>query len=288
MAEIRRSPRVRDYIVEIDWATVGTDGGPTCRDIVAHFEAGDFILLNNVPLRVDYDLLNRITVPALDGARKLSYKAFLYPKLWQSHHRRLLYRTFGLNLADYWRFRNQVRRLNAQVHGLTRQIFPTYRFVKEQFSWRFLPTDLGVHPLHIDAYGSNDDIQYVRFFVNLDREPRVWKISHRLEEVAEQVYRREGWSRHAGATANEFCRVAGRYCLDLAEPDCHEVSFAQGDVWLCDTRKISHGVVSGHRMMATHFWADPQGMHDPSKRIDQVVQNIHARYADGDVKAAAV
>ncbi len=288
MADVKLNPKVANYIVEFDWASVGTDKGPSFRDIVRHYEAGDLILLNNVPLGVDYEFLNRIVVPDLEGARKLSHKSFLYPKLWNSSERRLLFATFGFNLADYWRFRAQVLHLNRRVAELTHQIFSSYRFFKEQFSWRFLPTDLGVHPLHIDTFGSNEDHQYVRFFVNLDREPRVWKVSHRLEEVAEQVYRQEGWERHASLSANEFCNIASRYCYEQENPDCHIVSFAQGDVWLCDTRKISHGVVSGHRLMATHFWADPQSMQDPSKRLDPVVEKIHAKHGGHGQLTAAV
>lgn len=286
MAEIKLNPKVANYIVEIDWTAVGANGGPTREDIVRHYEGGDLVLLNNVPLGVDYDFLNRVVVPDHEGSRKLSHKSFLYPKLWNGNQRRLLYETFGLNLMTYWRFRSEVQRLNARVAELTREIFPAYRFLKEQFSWRFLPTDLGVHPLHIDAFGSNEDLQYVRFFVNLDRQPRVWKVSHRLEEVAEQAYEREGWSRHADMPANEFCAVASRHCSDQPAPDCHEVSFLQGDVWLCDTRKVSHGVVSGQRLLATHFWVDPHSMQDPAKRLNQVVEDIHLRHA-GHVKQAA-
>jgi hypothetical protein len=282
MADIKLNPKVANYIVEVDWPSVGKGTGPAYRDIVDHYESGNLILLRNVPLGVDYDLVNRITVPRLEGSRELSYKSFLYPKLWRRSQRRLMYGTFGLNAADYWRFRTEVRRLNARIAELTRQVFPSYRFIKEQFSWRFLPTDLGIHPLHIDSFGSNDDLQYVRFFTNLDRQPRVWRVSHRLHEVADRFYRRENWARHAALPANRFCEVASRICYEDPDPDCHEISFGQGDVWLCDTRKVSHGVVSGHRLMATHFWADPQTMQDPSKRLNQVVSDIHARHAAGD------
>lgn len=288
MAEIKLSPKVENYIVEIDWPSVGHDGGPSYRDIVSHYEAGDLVLLKNVPLGVDYDLLNRVNVPKTDGSRKLSYKFFLHPKLWRITDRRLLYATFGLDLATFWRFRKEVQRLNARAAALTHEIFSSYRFGREQFSWRFLPTDLGVHPLHIDSFGDNADVQYVRIFINLDREPRVWNVSHRLDEVARQRYQRDHWEHHAALTANELCAIASRHCYELENPDCHQVRFDQGDVWLCDTRKISHGVVSGHRLMATHFWAEPDSMLDPSKRLDQAVAQIHARYAGQNDRAQAV
>jgi hypothetical protein len=40
--------------------------------------------------------------------------------------------------------------------------------------------------------------------------------------------------------------------------------------------------------MATHFWADPQTMQDPSKRLNQVVSDIHAQHADVDRQAVAL
>jgi hypothetical protein len=54
--------------------------------------------------------------------------------------------------------------------------------------------------------------------------------------------------------------------------DRHVVSFAPGEVWLCETRLNSHGIYSGHRLVATDFYVDPASMLDPSQRVDARVK----------------
>lgn len=279
MAEVLLNPDVENYIVEIDWLRDRAKHSDLRRQIVSWFEDGNLILFKNSPLTIDYDLLNSFEVPNVEAFRELNQRRLLYPKLWKAKRRRAILGAFGLNLRHYLRVRAEVKRVNAGLKSMIQEVLPDYRVLREQYSWRFLPTDQRVHPVHLDGHQGHGDQHYVRLFLNLDREPRVWRVADRLETVVRRDHAKLDWSYLAGLDGDTFCNEIGYHMAREGEIACHEIAFQQGDLWLGDTRKIPHGVVSGHRVVATHFWIDPASMADPSKRIDAKVATYKERYA---------
>ena len=285
MAVLTINPEVKNYVHEIDWKAGQTDFETMRQQIVSLFESSQLVILKNHPITVDVDLLGSFEVPNTERYRELSYKQLLFPKLWKARDRGVMFGTFGPNVGKYLRVRAEVLRVNRELRRLLGTIFPDYRVEREQYSWRFLSTGYFVHPLHLDTFGSNEDRQYVRFFMNLDRQPRVWRVSHRLDEMMERYYRERDWGRYTEMPANQFCDKVTDYFRENPDVPCHEVSFEQGDLWLVDTRTIPHGVISGNRMVATHFWIDPHSMADPAKRLDTRIAALHQRLA-GAAQAA--
>ena len=285
MAELTINPDVENYVHEIDWKAGQTDFEAMREQIVSLFEDSQLVILKNHPIKIDTDLLGSVEVPNTERYRELRCKQLLFPKLWKARDRSVMFGTFGLDVAKYLRVRSEVLRVNRELLRLLGVIFPGYRVQREQYSWRFLSTGYFVHPLHLDAFGSDEDCHYVRFFMNLDRAPRVWRVSHRLDEMMERYYHERDWGRFTATPANQFCDTVNDYFRENADVPCHEVSFEQGDLWLVDTRTVPHGVVSGNRMVATHFWIDPRSMADPAKRLDARVAALHARLG-GTAQAA--
>lgn len=285
MAEVTLNPEVENYIHEIDWQAGQANFEEMRQRIVSLFEDGQLVVLKNHPLAIDFDLLNSFEIPNIERYRELRWQQLVFPKVWRARDRRMIFGAFGLSIMKYLRVRAEVLRVNKGLRNLFGQIFPSYRLEREQYSWRFLNTGYFVHPLHFDAFGSDDDLQYVRFFVNLDRAPRVWRVSHRLDEMLERHYEEREWGRYADMAPNRFCDIVCDYLREHPDMPCHEVSFQQGDLWLVDTRTVPHGVVSGHRMVVTHYWIDAQSMADPSKRLDARVERFHQRAA-GAAQAA--
>ena len=285
MAEVTLNPEVENYIHEIDWQAGQANFEEMRQRIVSLFEDGQLIVLKNHPIAIDFDLLNRVNVPNIERYREVSHKYLLYPRLWKARDQGMFLGTFGVNLVKYLRVRAEVRRVNKSLRALLSQIFPTYKVDREQYSWRFLQTGYFVHPMHLDSFGSDEDRQYVRFFVNLDREPRVWRVSHRLDELLERHYVKRDWGRYADMAPNSFCDIVCDYFREHPEAPYHEVKFEQGDLWLVDTRTIPHGVISGNRMVATHFWIDALSMADPSRRLNARIARFHERAA-GSAQAA--
>ncbi len=277
LAEIIIHPDVENYIIEVDWQEVRNGDERLRAGIVQWFEDGHLILLKNHGLRVDYELLNSFKMPASETLRKLPYRRFLYPKPWKRDHRLAIFGAFGFDMRKYLWVRRQVKELNADLARLSQELFPNYRFLREQFSWRLLETPDTAAPLHIDFH-SGGDMHYLRLFLNLDVQPRVWEISHRLDETVLRYHEDMDWPRLNALNADMFFNQTGDYLRNDVKDPCHVAKFHQGDLWLCDTRKISHGVLSGNRTVATHFWVDRQSMDDPSKRIEVQVANLRAKY----------
>ena len=277
MAKLTINPDVENYVHEIDWKAGQTDFEQTRQKIVSLFEDGQLVILKNHPIKIDTDLLGSVKVPNTERYRELSYKQLLFPRLWKARDRGVMFGTFGFDVAKYLRVRAEVRRVNRELLRLLGVVFPGYRVEREQYSWRLLSTGYSVHPLHLDAYGSDEDRHYVRFFMNLDRAPRVWSVSHRLDELMQRYYAERSWDQFASLPPNQFCAIANQAFQGDPNYPCHEIQFEQGDLWLVDTRTVPHGVRSGNRMVATHFWIDAQSMADPAKRLDARVHALHAR-----------
>jgi len=277
MTEIILHPEVENYIVEWDWQEVRTGGEALRAELVAAFEDGKLILLRNHGLEVDFELLNSFELPRSEKLRKLPYNRLIYPKLWRADHRLAVFGTFGLDLSKYLKVRREIKRVNRALKALTQDVFTEYRFLREQYSWRLLDTPVTIHPLHIDFH-SGADLHYARFFLNIDSEPRVWRISHRMDEVVRRHHDDMAWQELNELNPDMFCDTVGNHLRDKTPAPCHEVRFAQGDLWLCDTRTISHAVMSGRRMVATHFWVDPESMAVPSKRVQCRVAALRETY----------
>ena len=287
MAEFVIHPDVENYIVEVEWPDIRDGDDSLRRQLVSWFEDGKLILLKNHGLDIDYELLNSFELPHSENLRKLPYNRLLYPKLWKADQRRAIFGSFGMNAPKYFRVRNEIKRVNASLQKRTRDVFRDYRFLREQYSWRLLNTPETTHTLHIDFH-SGGDMHYARFFLNIDSEPRVWEVSHRLDEVVRRFHDELDWRELNKLSADQFYTMVGNHLRKRGGAPCHQASFQQGDLWLCDTRTISHGVLSGHRMVATHFWVDPQSMDEPSKRVESRVANFRKTFGAqaGVVEAA--
>ena len=280
MAEIEVSPKVADHFVRFDWHNFARDPEAFRASIIGSYERGKVILLDHPPFAVDFDVLQKVSLPPGRTFQKLSDRFFTRPKLHKAEVRRLYLDAFGTDLGLYLRFRGEVRRLSAEIRGFLRGLFRPYRFLRQGVSWRFTRT--GPEGLHVDDFKQDEDLQHLRLFMNVDREPRVWTVSHPLEELIDRYYEEAKLSELLRAPCNDVCRRLNKVVFDRvnALPRCamdrHVVTFAPGDVWLCETRLNSHEIYSGHRMVATDFYVDPSSMLDPSQRVEAWVGGPNA------------
>lgn len=284
MADIELSPRVADCFVRMDWKEEEDDPAGFRSELVRLYELGKVIILENAPFQADFALLNKISLPQGPRFQKLSEKFLCAPKLHRADVRRLFYDAFGLNVGSYLDFRREVSRISDGLRGFARDVFRSYRFLKLDVSWRFTPT--GPEGLHIDYFKRTEDLHYLRIFLNVDREPRIWTMSHQLEELIAQYGKEARLIGLVGEPSNAICARLNEVVFDRVNAlprsamDRHVVSFAPGDVWLCETRLNSHEIYSGHRLVATDFYVDPASMLDPSQRVEARVkrslERLHA------------
>ncbi len=290
MAEIELNPAVADRFVHLDWQHRDADRAAFDAGLIRHYEAGDIILLGNPPFRIDFDLLNRISFPEGRSHQKLTDRFLTRPKLHRPEIRRLFQEVFGFDILLYARFRREVQRLSDELRRFACLIAPSYRFLKQGVSWRFTRT--GPEGLHVDYFRRTEDLHYLRIFINVDRQPRIWTVGPRLQDLIERYADEIGLRELVDRPSNEVCSRLNKLVFDKinAQPrsamDRHLVRFAPGDVWLCETRLNSHEIFSGHRLVATDFYVDPSSMHDPALRVDARVDDC-LRLATADPVRAA-
>lgn len=282
MARIELSPNVDNYFERMDWRESEGNLPEFSETLVNHYESGKVVLLANTPFKIDYDLLNQVTVPEGRRFKKLTDRFFLQPKLYRPRDAQAFLATFGMNPAFYFKVRKEVQSVNAQVREMGKTLFPTYKFLEWDVSWRF--TQTGPEDLHLDSFGSNDDYQYVRIFINIDHKPRIWNVSHRLDELTKRYYQTGHLDELRDLSGNEFCHKVNLLAFGGMERagrdghDRHVVELEQGDVWLCDSRVVSHQIVSGQRLVASHFKVASGSMLNPAAGIDAKVRHLHELY----------
>ena len=276
MADIELSPNVADPFVRMDWHDGRGDPVGFRSTLVRNYELGKVIVLENAPFDINFDVLNKVSLPCGRSSQKLSDKFFRTPKLHRADVRRLLYTAFGLDVTLYLAFSREVRRLSASLRDFARDVFRPYRFLKLGVSWRFTLT--GPEGLHVDYFRNEEDLHYLRIFVNVDNDARVWTLSHQLEELIRRYYDEARLSQLADAPSNAVCSRLNKVVFDHVNAlprnamDRHVVRFAPGEVWLCETRLNSHEIYSGHRLVATDFYVDSGSMLDPSQSVDARVR----------------
>lgn len=272
MAEIELSPSLAHRFVRMDWRDDAKDSIGFRREIISNYERGNIVALSGAPFHVDFGLLETVSLPRGRKFQKLSDRFLCRPKLYRADVRRLFRDVFGSDFRRYLAFRQEVSRLSTQLREFACSVFRPYRFLKLSVSWRFTPT--GPEGLHVDYFRRDGDLHYLRIFLNVDREPRIWTVSYALEDLIERYYDAARLFELADVPSNAICRRLNEAVFDHVNAlprgamDRHIVRFAPGDVWLCETRLNSHEIYSGHRLVATDFYVDPNSMLDPSQRVE--------------------
>lgn len=279
VARIFLNPDVEPYFSEYDFRDAQ---GPGASSVVPRYEAAEAVLIRNKTIDFDKDFLSAHVFPEEKQFKKLKSLRFM-DGYFSSGADTIgaLQTVFGGDRGKLRYFAEQMRDINAQVNAIVTALFPGYRFLNRSITWRM--TETVNENLHVDVY--NDDLpdHHVRLFVNLDVVPRIWHTSHRLEYLL---------AHRLPLLEPEFVRTAtpGRIChqlnfstfggFELAGRDGHPrhiAFFEPGEVWLVDSRKVSHQIFYGRKALSTEWAVDPTSMDDPSKHYFAIVEAYRAR-----------
>ncbi|MEM7200592.1 MAG: Kdo hydroxylase family protein [Planctomycetota bacterium] len=285
-----KHPELEDYFEEVeagDLARVDSDR------VVAAYESGKAIYLRDFRLDYDREFLSSVEFPTEPKTlKKLPSHAMLAeledlggllrPALPDTGIAALVLReVFAGDKRRFRAFVEQVRAINGQLKTLCERLFPGYRPLHHSMTWRFSET-LNEN-LHVDVYREDLPDHHLRLFVNLDDAPRIWNVSWNLDQML---------GAHLQDLDPEFVRQAtpGRICHDLnfavfgrvseagrdGQPR-HVVFFDPGDVWLVDSRKVSHQVLFGRRAVSTDFAIRVDSMADQRQHYYRVVEEHRQR-----------
>ena len=282
MTKLIKNPAIPDPVVEVSLSSANAE-----TEVRRLYEEGNLIILRDFRLDLDYKFLAGISLD-VDGPpeyrRRL--KKFpmdkiknLEPSTKDSFQRFLIDVVFGGDIGRLNCFREQATSGDRQVYELYRRLFPRYEEYKAVYSWRF--TETMYENLHWDNIDTSDDFQQVRVFANLDDRPRLWCISERIDSFAARTYEELGLAQFSRETPDRFAFALNNQILGGMERTCldpmkrHHLAFAPGEVWLCESRLLSHQIYSGYRASAAMFYVKPESMDDPELRFHARILRLH-------------
>lgn len=292
MAVIERHPDVEDPIIEMSLSDIAARGG-----VADIFEEGKLILIKDYRLDVDFK--------ALEGLAK-STESIQDPEL----RRRLKKVTAPyffkgkapVDSGGKLRFADPVRQAVFDVmcngdidtlrgaanalryaHDETLRIFETcfpsydcYRFIPSVRLTRTLYENL-----HWDNHGIEADFHQARVFANLDSRPRLWSVSHGFAEIMRRLYVPHRLHRFAGKDPNLLVGyITGNVLGGLKQTwmdtlPRHRIAFDPGEVWLGESRLLSHQINYGEAAIVYMWFVKVKSMADPNKRFNAQVEQVH-------------
>lgn len=299
MAVIERHPDVEDYIIEISLEDVGARGG-----VADLFEEGRLILLKGFRLDVDFGAIASLAksidaVEDRDMRRKLKKLVAPYffegnpPKgrwgqlTFQEPVRQAIYDV--LCRGDRRTFR-KVERTIEHVHEEALRIFdicfPNYEPFRLIPSLRLTRTLF--ENLHWDNHSIEDDFHQARIFANLDTRPRIWNVGHRFPDWMRKFYKEHDLARFAGKDPNLLIDYVTGTVLGGTQETWkddqprHRIAFDPGEVWLGESRLISHQILYGESAMVYMWFVKAASMANPENRFNNRVEAMHREMTEQD------
>lgn len=292
MAVIERHPGVADYILELSLREIQDRGGAA--DL---FEGGHLVLLRDYRLDFDFGALTALakSTEAVEDAdlrrklKKLTSPYFFKGEAPVVRRNRLIFSdpvrqaVFDvLCRGDPDTFNRAAAALRSAHDELVRIFgicFPAYD------PFRLIPsvrlTRTLFENLHWDNHSIDDDFHQARIFANLDVRPRIWSVSHRITDWMREFYEEHDLARFAGKDPNLLLDYISGEVLGgtrktwMDSQPRHRIAFDPGEVWLGESRLISHQIYYGESAMVYMWFVKVASMAEPDNRFNARIEHLH-------------
>jgi hypothetical protein len=298
MAVIERHPDVVDYIIELSLEDIRARGGVA--DLV---EEGNIVIIKGLRLDFNFETLTRLS-KSLDGVaneaverklKKLEARHFFEGKAptkegsgslrFDSPLRQALFDVVCRgDVALYEDASVGLRVAHDMALRIFETSFPSYDPYRLISSLRLTRTLF--ENLHWDNHSIDEDFHQARVFANLDTRPRIWHVSHRFPEIMRQLYHEYDLGRFADQDPNELINfitgnvLGGTKRQWLDTQPRHKIAFDPGEVWLGESRLVSHQIYYGEAAMVYMWFVNHASMADPENRFNKQVARIHREMSE--------
>ena len=292
MAVIERHAKLEDSFLELTLPEIFARGG--VRDI---FEDGRLILIKDYRLDFDFGALaclNKSIATVEDRVLRKRLKKLTAPQFFEGKApirrkgrlifddpiRQAIYDV--LCRGDSKVFNRAATALKHAHHELLRLFeicFPGYEPFRLVPSVRLTRTLF--ENLHWDNHSIDDDFHQARIFANLDVRPRLWNVGRTFPEWIRKSYEDHDLGRFAGKDPNQMLAyvtgevLGGTRNTWMDNEPRHRVAFDPGEVWLGESRLISHQIYYGEAAMVYMWFVKTESMANPSNRFNEQVEEIH-------------
>lgn len=304
MAFIERHPEVEDYFVEMSLAEISARGG-----VADIFEEGNVILMKDYRLDFDFPALTALsksTDSIEDASLRKKLKKMTAPLFFEGERpvekgdtlkfsepvRQALFDVICRGDKDVFeRASCALKIAHEELVRLFGICFPNYE------SFRFVPsvrlTRTLFENLHWDNHSIDADFQQARIFTNLDIRPRIWHVSHRFPDWVRMHYAEYDLGRFAGKDPNLMLNfitgdiLGGTRKTWMDKGPRHRIAFDPGEVWLGESRLISHQIYYGEAAMVYMWFVEAGSMANSNNRFNKRIENLHREMQEAPAKARA-
>ena len=292
MAIIERHPEVRDCIVEMPLSEIAARGG-----VADLFEEGQLVLIKDYRLNFDFGALEALaksTDPIEDADLRRKIKKLTSPYFFKGKApkevngtlvfadptRQAIFDVLCEGSRDKFdRAAKALRYAHDEALRIFDICFPGYDV------FRFIPsirlTRTLFENLHWDNHSIDDDFHQARIFANLDTRPRIWSVSHRFTDWVREHYHEHDLGRFAGKDPNSMLNfiagsvLGGTVNTWMDNQARHRIAFDPGEVWLGESRLLSHQIYYGEAAMVYMWFVETASMANPANRFNAQVEAIH-------------
>ena len=274
MAHIFRNPNLPDYFMSADFVTLaGAD-----RSYLPEYEAAKVIALPKIKLDIDHKFWAAFDRPEVPEFKKLNYLVSADQADVGPATQRLSIAQLDPDLE-----REAARQMTSIVDALIpvyRSLFNGYTFLQERVVWR-LHTIMAEN-LHVDTYKTPLPDHFARMFINLDDQPRIWHTSWTIDDIMKMQDGRvsreileSGDLNKIWATMNQ--QTFGKNSKEWWDNQPRHIAyFEPGDVWVVDSRQVSHQIYYGRRAVSIDFTVDSQSMLNPSRQYLALAEDFRS------------
>jgi hypothetical protein len=278
LANLFINPNLPNYFVSAPEVT----SAATARSYVSEFEAGKVVTFPNLKARIDHNFWAELDTNRYPALRKFGGSLQDDNSVTIKLHRESLSQK-GLEAPLIETLCSQFEAIYGALLPAYRSIFAEYSFEKRKVVWRL--NTLMNENMHLDVYPEERDEHFARMFINLDNQPRIWQTSWTVDDLVEKL---------RGKIPSEALRLKSRADLwkDLSfslfgkspeewwdDQPRHVAYFAPGDIWIVDSRQVSHQIFYGRRALSIDFSVATGSMNDPSRHYLSFVDQLRAEAA---------
>jgi hypothetical protein len=262
MPKLFLNPNLPDYFITASEVTSAGDA----RSFVDDYEDAKIICFPNVNAGVDHQFWGKVKTGRHSALKKFSIDLGVDEEEQRREHERKLLAQ-GLDQAMTASLCDQMEAIYRLILPIYRAIFAEYSFDRQQVVWRL--NTIRAENMHVDTYKKEHKLHFARMFVNLDNQPRIWQTSWRIEDMLRQAKKRlqpvelEGLSRAeiwSKLNAAFFGQNSRQFWDDQPR---HIAFFDPGDVWVVDSRQVSHQIFYGRRALSIDFTVPKEHMKNP-------------------------
>ncbi|KPK06246.1 MAG: hypothetical protein AMJ64_09675 [Betaproteobacteria bacterium SG8_39] len=189
---------------------------------------------------------------------------------------------------------SQIARFNSQLRIALRVLFPRYYSLERNVNITWRLTETRDEGMHLDVFDSGRPMSAklraqhrVKIFVNIDTEPRRWRVSYDLPELLKRC--RDQLPDALPDDVNVLNNVLDKIGVLDALP-AHQVAYPTMSAVIVNAEAVAHEVVFGRRMVAGEFICDSADMLDPARHthacLGRWLGEAGIRVADDAAKVA--